>query len=504
MNEGLLLNTGCDQAARRLFALRETGLLDSAAERDFDTVVLLVQRILGCKISLVSLVDEKRQWFKAKCGLEASETPIEQSFCARAVAEDNVLIVRDAEHDPRYARNPLVLGPPFIRFYAGVPVHVADRETAQPVAIGTLCAIDDKPRDIRPDDLKNLRALAELVESSIRARTIAEKATKLAQERLDHVRQLDREQRQFRQAERMANIGSWRLNLCDLTTQWSDQVFAIHGLPRVASVPLEDAMQFYPLSARSGVIAALEKTIATGEPLEFETDFMTADGVAKRVHCMGELETLGAQPVALVGVFQDVTAHYHMEQALRRSASIDDLTQIANRAGCNEAIDAEFRTSVEQQRPLALLLIDLDGFKMVNDRCGHQAGDALLQLIGARLQAPYLADCLVGRLGGDEFVVVVSNIRDCADLVGLVRHLLGDLRHTVYFDGGSVTVSGTIGICWRDEETASRSDLLQRADLALYEAKRERRGAAKIYGHDDLITIAEVEPRAAGLRLVSG
>jgi len=504
MNQSSLLDVRCDKAARRLFALRETGLLDSTAERDFDTVVLLVQRILGCKIALVSLVDEKRQWFKAKCGLEASETPIEQSFCARAVAEDDVLIVRDAAHDPRYAKNPLVTGVPFIRFYAGVPVHVKDHETGEPIAIGTLCAIDDRPRDIRPNDLKNLRALAEIVESSIRARSLAEKATKLAEERLQHVSQLDREQRQFRQAERMANIGSWRLNLCDLTTEWSDQVFAIHGLTRGASIPLEDAMQFYPLSARPGVLAALENTIKTGEPLEFETDFMTADGVAKRVHCMGELETLESRPLAIVGVFQDVTAQYRMEQALRHSASIDDLTQIANRAGCNEAIEARLAVSMDCGTPLALLLIDLDGFKTVNDRCGHQAGDALLQLIGARLQASYLADCFVGRLGGDEFVVVVSGEHDCAELNELVRRLLADLRHMVHCEGGSVAVSGTIGICWRDAGVTTRSELLKRADVALYEAKHERRGAAKIYGAEGIITVADAEPRGAGLRLVSG
>ncbi len=488
---------------RRLAALAQTGLLDTPPSRDFDSVVLIARRMLRCKIALVSLIDRDRQWFKSEFGLELCETAIEHSFCAHAVEADDVLVVPDAAADPRFATNPFVTGAPFIRFYAGVPVRAtADEEHPDPVAIGTLCVIDDHPRLPSADDLDTLRDLARLVETYIQAHRIATTSAKLAAERQRHVQQLDREQRQLHQAERMANIGSWRLNLADHVLEWSDQVFAIHGLPVGTAPPLNSALAFYPPHAQPIVAAAVERTIATGEPYELESDFITADGTTKRVRSMGELETFEGRPLALIGMFQDITIQYRMEQALRRTATIDDLTQIPNRAGCNLAIEERILAARERREPLALMLIDLDRFKMVNDRCGHLAGDELLRLIGLRLQAPYLANCFAGRLGGDEFVVLAP-MRSGADLDGLVRRLLADLRHSVGYAGGDVSVSGTIGISWLDDGVDGRSDLLRRADIALYEAKREKPGTAKVYGSPAAMNGAR-RHRASKLRLAAG
>lgn len=143
----------------RLAALHETGLLDSPPEIRFDDITMLAARLCETPISLISLVDETRQWFKAKTGIDACETPREISFCGHAICEpDSILEIPDARVDPRFSDNPLVTGEPRIRFYAGVPLR-----TAPKLALGTLCVIDREPRKLTAEQRGLLSALARQV-----------------------------------------------------------------------------------------------------------------------------------------------------------------------------------------------------------------------------------------------------------------------------------------------------------------------------------------------------
>ena len=145
----------------RLAALRSLSVLDTNAEERFDRVTRLAAASLSTPIALVSLVDCERQWFKSAFGLEARETSRESSFCAHAVASGDPLIVPDTLKDPRFSDNPLVTGPPHIRFYAGYPIFVHQH------CVGTLCVIDDRPREIGRDEQTILRELAGLTEAEL-------------------------------------------------------------------------------------------------------------------------------------------------------------------------------------------------------------------------------------------------------------------------------------------------------------------------------------------------
>ena len=155
--------------AQRLQDLRATRLLDTPPEPVFDSIVQLIKTLFDAPICLVSLVDADRQWFKAAVGLNAPQTPRDISFCGHAILGKDVFVIRDAFQDTRFQDNPLVVGPPFIRFYAGAPIQTRGKQT-----IGTICIIDSAPRpDFDQASADKLAAVAKVCEQMIHARTEA-------------------------------------------------------------------------------------------------------------------------------------------------------------------------------------------------------------------------------------------------------------------------------------------------------------------------------------------
>jgi len=146
----------------RLHALTTLCVLDTLPEERFDRVTRLATRALGVPISLVSLVDRERQWFKSRQGLDASETARSISFCGHAILREGALVVPDALLDPRFADNPLVIGEPHIRFYAGHPIHGPDGSR-----VGTLCVIDRQPRHFTDEDNAVLADLAGMIDREL-------------------------------------------------------------------------------------------------------------------------------------------------------------------------------------------------------------------------------------------------------------------------------------------------------------------------------------------------
>jgi len=152
-----------------LAALRELKLLDSRPSPAFDRVTRVAATALDVPIMLISLVDESRQWFLSRVGLEAAETSRDVSFCAHAVYECRPLIVPDATEDVRFVNNPLVIGEPHIRAYAGMPIY-----TRAGYALGTLCAIDTVPRDFSALQMDSLQDCTFMIEDLVQeqARTL--------------------------------------------------------------------------------------------------------------------------------------------------------------------------------------------------------------------------------------------------------------------------------------------------------------------------------------------
>lgn len=158
--------TTIDRETARLQELKRLLIMDSTEETAYDDIVRLAAGICGTPMALISLVDDSRQWFKARIGLQVQETPREHAFCAIAIQRpEQAMVVRDALADPRFATNPLVTDAPSIRFYAGAPLVTSGGH-----ALGTVCVLDSEPRELGAEQLAQLQALAQQVIVMLEAR----------------------------------------------------------------------------------------------------------------------------------------------------------------------------------------------------------------------------------------------------------------------------------------------------------------------------------------------
>jgi diguanylate cyclase (GGDEF)-like protein len=157
-----------DHEESRIRALERLEVLDTDLEAPFENIISLIEQVMQVPICAVSFVDRNRQWFKAQRGLDVGETPRNISFCTHAIQQSKPLIIRNALEDLRFRTSPLVVGAPFIRSYAGIPLKVLEG-----YCIGSLCAIDTKPRDFQEHEITILEHFAKLVVSELELRLIA-------------------------------------------------------------------------------------------------------------------------------------------------------------------------------------------------------------------------------------------------------------------------------------------------------------------------------------------
>lgn len=306
----------------RLETLRSLNVLDTLPEERFDRLTRLAKRMFGVPIALVSLVDENRQWFKSCIGLGASETSRDISFCGHAILGNEVFIIPNAIEDQRFADNPLVMGDPNIRFYAGCPLAINGQK------LGTLCIIDQKPRHFEKEDLDALKDLASMAERELVA-------------------------------------------------------------------------------------------------------------------------------------FQ--------------LATLDELTNISNRRGFMVLAQHSLRLSARQNIPAALVFLDLDKFKPINDKFGHAEGDRALVAFASQMKSSFRDSDLFARLGGDEFVVLLTNTpkQKAEEIIQRFNRSLkkynqeADRGYDIAFSHGVVEFS--------PEKHLAIEELLANGDSMMYEAKTAKK-----------------------------
>lgn len=157
-----------DNESERLASLKKLQILETPPEERFDRITKLATKVFNVPISTITLVDSNREWYKSVCGLEEKEGDRAVSFCGHAMLEDEILIIPDAKKDPRFSDNPMVVGEPFIRFYAGVPLFSADG-----ARIGTFCVKGHEPREITDEEKEILKGLAKWTELEINTHNLS-------------------------------------------------------------------------------------------------------------------------------------------------------------------------------------------------------------------------------------------------------------------------------------------------------------------------------------------
>lgn len=434
--------------------------MDSEPEEDFDRLVQLAARLFDVPIVLISLLDSDRQFFKARINFEPCETSREVSFCAHAIMQDDILLVPDAAADPRFASNPLVLGPPFIRFYAGKPLVAPSGEK-----IGTICLIDRVPREaFTADDRRNLIDLAALVMDRMEMR------------RLDYVKTIS--QTRFENIAATSPDAIICSNSRGRITFWNRAAERLFGYSAEEVVD-ESADVIVPASWRRIYEAELSR-LREGEQLELADQTVELSGLRKdgsEFPAEYSLSTWVEGDDASVGaIVRDVTERKQNEERLFRLASLDPLTDLPNRAAWNDRLGQ----TVEAGQPATVILLDLDEFKEINDTLGHSAGDAVLSQVAGRLRETCPDATMIARLGGDEFVALLPGDDERYARI-IAERVIEALSETYTFAGERVQIGVSIGVSFYPRHAASAEELLGSADLALYRAKAFGKGRYELF-----------------------
>ena len=290
-------------------ALRSYDLLDQPGDHVLDGVVRVVARVLEVPIVLISLVDDERVWMAASVGVDVAELPREGSFCEQVVTQGTPLCIRHAGEDPRFHENPLVVGPPGVQGYLGVPLLTPGGH-----AIGTLCAVDTVPRVHRDHDVALVEALAQQVMDHFEVRRQRRELVR-AREALAVAEQ------QRAMAESAARIGHWRFDLATETLTWSPVLFELHQRDPARGMPtVQEAVSYYHPEDRQRVSDSVNATIEGGEPYRIRCRLIRDDGVEREVWSTGQAaRDAEGEVVSVFGVFQDLTEAYQMERRMQHT-----------------------------------------------------------------------------------------------------------------------------------------------------------------------------------------
>ncbi|AYC99871.1 sensor domain-containing diguanylate cyclase [Neorhizobium sp. NCHU2750] len=277
----------------------------------------------------------------------------------------------------------------------------------------------------------------------------------------------NRLQELFDKSFKAARVGIWECTLPDEKLTWTDTVYELFGLQPQMPLVREATVALYTPESRRKLTEIRSATIRSGEGFTLDAEIITAKGDLRWIRITAIVERDNGVPVRLFGMKQDITAEKTLFDQLRRMAETDSVTGLASRTKFEMALDELVGAGPSPQK--ALLLIDLDNFKTVNDTLGHQAGDECLRSAGERLSQALPHASLIGRLGGDEFAI----IHECASpqaLHDIGQRVVDRLEWWVSSPENRIKVSASIGATMIVPGRQAK-DIFAEADKALYAAK---------------------------------
>jgi len=450
----------------RLAALRKYDILDTEPEAAFESMVQLASYICQTPIAAISLVDESRQWFKAITGLDAKETSRDVAFCAHTILQNETMIVPDAREDERFCDNPLVTSAPNIRFYAGVPLV-----TSQGHHLGTLCVIDRVPRVLDQEQLNALKSLSHNIMAHLDLR-------------LSH-----KQIRQYVTDLQLAAMIFERSSESMVVTDAENRIITVNpAFTALTGYTAEEVVGKNPRMLKSGkqskeFYRAMWDALNTtghwqGEVWnqrkngELYAEWLSVNVIynedgTKRMH---------------VAIFSDITKKKMADTVIWNHANFDQLTLLPNRRLFLDRLEQGVKVAHRTGDSLALLFIDLDRFKEVNDTLGHEGGDQLLVEAASRIKQCVREMDTVARMGGDEFTVILPQLADPHYAGMIAEAIIGKLTTPFVISSLEFDVSASIGIAVYPGDGDCADQMLKNADKAMYDAKHNGRGHFSYFG----------------------
>ncbi|MBZ8132191.1 bifunctional diguanylate cyclase/phosphodiesterase [Afifella sp. IM 167] len=447
---------------------------DGGANSALNRICQLAQRLFGVPITLVTLLSEDEQTFIAKCGIDLDRTARADAICNWTIERDDVLAVPDTRADPRFADNPYVTGETGLRFYAGAPLSLRPG-----LALGSLCLLDTQPREFSPENCQTLAALAALATNELqRLRTIID---------------LKWQTRILSQATRLSKVGSWAFDPATKRMTWSAEMYRIHELDPAVTPTIALSEAFWEEDEREQIRTALGDLIRQGKQFDREIAITTASGRKRWIRCLGEAEQIDGTIERILGCVQDITEEHDYQDNLERIAFRDRLTGLSNRSHFLERLAGATSRCDTEDRQMGIVILSLDDFKNFNETLGHDAGDRLLQAMGARLAEAARPQDLVARLGDDEFGLILPDIEGPEELRAIGAGLLERLRPAFEIDARSFSVTAGAGAAVYPGDERDADGLMRAASLALMRAKRAGRNQMAMFEPSMKV---EVESRA--------
>jgi diguanylate cyclase (GGDEF)-like protein/PAS domain S-box-containing protein len=296
-------------------------------------------------------------------------------------------------------------------------------------------------------------------------------------------------------AQRIAHLGNWERDLKSGRMRWSEETFRIFGVDSKTFTPdLASYLERVHPEDREIVARATGEAVRKEGPYSFDARILMPDGAVRFVHEQAEvISGDDGLPLRLAGTTQDITERKQIEDQIRFLAYYDGLTRLPNRALFMERLNQALSGAQRQGRPLAMLFLDLDRFKRINDTLGHTVGDRLLQAVSERLKKclrstdtiargdPLASTDTVARLGGDEFIVTITDIARGEDAAKIARRILESLNDPFKLEEHEVFITGSIGISLFPHDGQDVETLLKNADSAMYHAKDAGRATYQFY-----------------------
>jgi len=307
------------------------------------------------------------------------------------------------------------------------------------------------------------------VAQDVTRRQAAEEAAQYRSEMLDRIAQVGR-------------IGGWELNMVTGELHWTEENYRIHGIPVGTPVSVNSTKHMYEGRSREIFEAALARVIG-GERDEdtIEVQFITPDEERVWLMITGRVERRDGKPIRITGLTRDITEEREASERIQQLAHYDSLTGLPNRFQFREIANAAITAARRNGNVLALLFLDLDRFKNVNDSLGHEAGDQLLLDVAGRIRACVRTGDVVARQGGDEFLVLLRELKRPEDAGRVARKIIDSIGQPVELGDATVQVGASIGIALLSEGTGSLEMMLRAADTAMYAAKDAGRNGFQFY-----------------------